>query len=553
MKHSIEKLKKFFTLEAERGYDNKAVHGGLEAMLDTWEAEARQDELGEELIQAVRARLRDYGRLSSDSRRDALKGLWNRIRREMGRDITPEVEKQDEPQTHAQAEPVTEEEPAVEIKSAPDDDIYASDDEDDEDFEEDDASPDTAEPPAPKRTEPRPKPDGPPAALEASVTVLDGIGPKTAERLERLDIHTLGDMLYHFPRRYDDYSRLKTINRLEYGDELTILGEVQSASVRKLHGGKRQLVEVIITDGTGALRVTWFNQPWITKTLKEGAQIVVAGKVEQYLGRYVMNNPEWELLDEKNLHTSRILPVYPLTAQISQRWLRTQMDKVVNYWALRVQDPLPEIIQEEAELLSLPDALLQIHFPDSYDALKEAQHRLAFDEIFYLQLGVVQQKRQWAERTATPFHVDDAWKQAQFGRLPYSLTAAQQNALEDIYKDLASGRPMNRLIQGDVGSGKTVVAALGIGAVLQAGAQAAVMAPTSILAEQHYTSFSQLLTGEDGLLAPEQIRLMIGATPTSEKEDIRRGLESGAIRLVIGTHALLEDPVQFQNLQAAVI
>ncbi len=156
--------------------------------------------------------------------------------------------------------------------------------------------------------------------------------------------------------------------------------------------------------------MTWFNQPWITKTLKEGAQIVLAGKVEQYLGRHVMNNPEWELLDEKNLHTSRILPVYPLTAKISQRWLRTQMDKVVNYWALRVQDPLPEIIQEEADLLSLPDALLQIHFPDSYDALKAAQHRLAFDEIFYLQLGVVQQKRQWAERTATPFHVEDGWK-----------------------------------------------------------------------------------------------------------------------------------------------
>jgi ATP-dependent DNA helicase RecG len=547
MKPSIEKLKKFFTLEANRGYDNKAVHGGLEAMLDTWEAEARQDELKEELIQAVRARLRDYGRLSPDSRRDALKGLWNRIRREVGKDITPEIEKKTSPEANqpqqperASESPPSKEEPAAEAKGEAEPAQQAKPEE-------------AASPLEPERPAPRPKPDGPPAALEATVTVLDGVGPKSAEKLTRLDIHTLGDMLYHFPRRYDDYTQLKTINRLEFGDELTILGTVQSTSVRKLHGGKRQLVEVIVSDGTGALRVTWFNQPWITKTLREGAQIVLAGKIEQYLGRFIMNNPEWELLDEQNLLTNRILPVYPLTAKISQRWLRTQMDKVVNYWALRVQDPLPDIIQEEADLLSLPDALLQVHFPDSYNSLKAAQHRLAFDEIFYLQLGVVQQKRQWADRTATPFQVDDGWKQAQYSRLPYTLTSAQQNALEDIYNDLASGRPMNRLIQGDVGSGKTVVAAFGIGAVLQAGAQAAVMAPTSILAEQHFSSFKEMLTGEGGLLTPDQIRLMIGATPNSEKEEIRSGLENGAIRLVIGTHALLEDPVKFQNLQAAVI
>ena len=408
MKPSIEKLKKFFTLEADRGYDNKAVHGGLEAMLDTWEADARQDDLAEELIQAVRARLRDYNRLSPDSRRDALKGLWNRIRREIGRDITPEVEKQAEPEPQAQREPAPapapaqdgnqDKEDAPDSKPSTDSDEY---DEYDEDEEEESIAPEVPIETAAKRTEPRPKPDGPPAALEASVTVLDGIGPKTAERLERLEIDTLGDMLYHFPRRYDDYSQLKTINRLEFGDELTVLGEVQSASVRKLHGGKRQMVEVIVTDGTGALRVTWFNQPWITKTLKEGTQIVLAGKVEQYLGRHVMNNPEWEPLDEKNLHTSRILPVYPLTAKISQRWLRTQMDKVVNYWALRVQDPLPEIIQEEADLLSsagCPAADPLPRFVRLRSKLPSTAWRSTRSSI--LQLGVVQQKRQWAERTA---------------------------------------------------------------------------------------------------------------------------------------------------------
>jgi ATP-dependent DNA helicase RecG len=546
MKPSIEKLQKFFSLEAERGYDDKAVFGGLEKMLDAWEAEARHDDLPEDLIQAVRARLRDYGRLTPDSRRDVLKGLWNRMRRELGSPSPeePPARQADEPvEKPAAVQPsAPEAEPATATETpAPEPQVIRK------------PTPTPARKPALKRRAPRPRPDGPPAALEASVTVLDGVGPKNAERLSKLDIHNLGDMLYHLPRRYDDYSQLKTINRLKFGDELTVLGTVQSTSVRKLYGGKRQLVEVIINDGTGALRVNWFNQPWILKSLKQGDQIVLAGKIDQYLGRLVMTNPEWEPLDEKNLHTNRILPVYPLTAKISQRWLRTQMDKVVSYWALRVQDPLPERLQVSADILSLPDALLQVHFPDSWDDLEAARHRLAFDEIFFLQLGVAQQKRQWSERTARPFLVDDAWKQLQFARLPFVLTDAQQRAFDDILADLASGHPLNRLIQGDVGSGKTVVAALGLAAVLEAGAQAAVMAPTSILAEQHYRSFSTLLAGEGGLLAPEQVRLMIGATSNAEKEEIRSQLASGEIRLVIGTHALLEDPVEFANLHMAVI
>ena len=539
MKPSIEKLQKFFSLEADRKYDNKAVMGGLEKMLDTWEAEARMDDLPEELIQAVRTRLRDYNRLSPDSRRDSLKGLWNRIRREIGRDITPEAEKETSP------EPATATEAKQTAPSSPPTGKTIA--------QEPVADPSPPPPRQKSKTEAQPKPDGPPAALDAPVTVLDGVGPKNAEKLNRLEITTLGSMLYHFPRRYDDYSQLKTINRLKYGDELTVLGSVQSSSIRKLHGGKSQMVEVIINDGTGALRVTWFNQPWIAKSLKQGSQIVLAGKVDQYLGRLVMTNPEWELIDEKNLHTNRILPVYPLTAKISQRWLRTQMDKVVNYWALRVHDPLPKHVQVDAKLLSLPDALLQIHFPDSWEDLKAAQHRLAFDEIFYLQIGVVQQKRQWADRTATPFTVEQGWLDTQLEKLPYRLTNAQQQALVDIFKDLASGRPMNRLIQGDVGSGKTVVAAYAAAAILIQNAQVAIMAPTSILAEQHYQSLTELLAGENGLLTPDQIRLMIGATPNAEKDEIRSGLENGEIRLVVGTHALLEDPVIFQNLQLAVV
>ncbi|MEN8241824.1 MAG: ATP-dependent DNA helicase RecG, partial [Chloroflexota bacterium] len=298
---------------------------------------------------------------------------------------------------------------------------------------------------------------------------------------------------------------------------------------------------------------SWFNQPWLSKSLSEGTQVVLSGKIDQYLGRLGMNSPEWELLDEKNLHTNRIVPVYPLTAKLTQRWLRGQMDKVVNYWALRVQDPLPKSLQESARLMDLPEALLQNHFPDSWADLKAAQHRLAFDEILYLQIGVLQHKRNWAELTSQKFTVEQTWLDAQLGKLPYQLTGAQQKALDDLRADLSSGHPMNRLLQGDVGSGKTVIAALGAAIVIENGAQVAILAPTSILAEQHYASFTKLLAGENGVITPEQIRLLVGATPEAEKNDIKAALESGEIKIIIGTHALLEDPVVFHKLQLAVI
>jgi ATP-dependent DNA helicase RecG len=528
MKPSIEKLQKFFKLEAKRDYDNKAVMGGLSQMLETWEAEARADQLSEGMIQAVVSRLRDYSRISPDSREDVLKGLWNRIRKDVGAgaqesDLPEESERDSKGQvkeTHAQKSEKSTQKPAKADRK-------------------------------PKKA--RPRPEGPPAAMDAAVTVLDGVGPANAKKLGNLGLNTLSDMLYHFPRRYDDYSELKTINRLKYGEEVTIIGTVQSVTSRKLRGGNRSMIEVIISDGSGALRINWFNQPWLLKSLSEGTQVVLSGKIDQYLGRLGMNSPEWELLDEKNLHTNRIVPVYPLTAKLTQRWLRGQMDKVVNYWALRVQDPLPESLRESAQLLDLPEALLQNHFPDSWEDLKDAQHRLAFDEIFYLQIGVLQHKRNWAELSGQQFKADQKWLDTQLAKLPYQLTGAQQKALADIRADLSSGHPMNRLLQGDVGSGKTVIAALGAAIVIENNAQAAILAPTSILAEQHFASFTKLLADENGVIAPEQIRLMIGATPESEKKEIKTGLESGEIKIVIGTHALLEDPVVFKKLQLAVI
>ena len=548
MEASIEKLQKFFRLEAERGYDNHAVLGGLERMLDRWEAEARADELSEDLIEAVVSRIRDYARLSPNSRAEVLEGLWRRLQ-QRSTEITPDSQQTQEAkatqeqapeQSHPPQETTSEAESQTQEASTP--------------SEEEEPKGDEPEEPAPQE----------PAALYAPVTVISGIGARTAQSLERLGLTTLKDMLYYFPRRYDDYSQLKPINRLQYGEVVTVIGTIQNINTRKIKGGKVALVEVMVSDGSGLLRVNWFHQAHMAKRLRIGTQVVLSGKIDQYLGRLVMNHPEMELLERQQLHTNRIVPVYPLTAQVKQRWLRRQINQVVTYWAHRVEDPLPNDIRQAADLVNLPEALLQIHSPDSWEHLKTARNRLAFDEIFLLQLGLLGQKRAWQDRDARVFQTVESWLQEQLKRLPFQLTGAQQQALADVRKDMASGRPMNRLIQGDVGSGKTIVAALAVALVTQHDSQAALMAPTSILAEQHYKSLLKTLAGvrnqsPDSVetagypLRPDQIRLMVGATPESEKQEIRAGLTNGNIKLVIGTHALIEDPVVFADLQLAII
>ncbi len=397
----------------------------------------------------------------------------------------------------------------------------------------------------------------PPGGLSADLTVLPGVGKKTAQLMQNLGLRTLEDLLFHFPRRYDDYSKMKRIIDLKFGDELSVLGTVKSAVNRQIKGGKLTMMEAVISDETGALRITWFNQPWLEKTIRPGTQLVVSGKVDLYLGRLCMTNPDWEPLEQEHLHTNRIVPVYPLTASISQKALRRMMHQTVTFWAPRLPDYLPETVRKQGNFMRFQEALQQIHFPDSAEKLRAAQERLAFDEIFLIQLGVLRQKRSWQSASATAVEVSDEWLAAQLDRLPFPLTQAQTRVLGEIRSDLRSGRPMNRLLQGDVGSGKTVIAALSAAMVAQLDAQSAVMAPTSILAEQHYRSLKRLLAEpqpeRSSPMQPEEIRLLIGDTPENEKQEIREGLRNGSIKLVVGTHALLEDPIEFHNLQLAVI
>jgi len=517
---SLEKLRKFFRLEHENGYNNTAIIGGLARMLDYWEGEARVDGLSEEIIQAVSGCLRSYEGLTPQGRAESLKGLWKRIA-----EAYPEVaQKSGAPQPARVPAAVTAQQPR---------------------------RPPARSRPAPARSAsvPAAKHSQTPAALEAPLTVLQGVGPRHAQTLATLGLHTLGDMLYYFPRRYEDYSQLKPIKSLWYGEQVTVIGTVRWLNTRQIHSGAASLVEAVLEDGSGSLRLTWFNQPWLVNRLRVGMPISVSGKVEQYLGRLVLNQPDWEPLEIEHLHTNRIVPIYPLTARITQKWLRALMNQVVTYWAPAVVDPLPEATRRAARLLPLGQALLQIHFPDSQEALQAARQRLAFDEIFFLQMGVLRQKQDWQQAEGRRFAVSDDWLGRRLQSLPFALTVAQQRALAEIRADLDSGRPMNRLLQGDVGSGKTVIAALAAAIVAQHGAQAAIMAPTSILAEQHYRNFVRFLPDRP----PQEIRLLIGATPESEKEAIRRALADGSLKVVVGTHAVIEEPVRFKDLQLVVI
>ena len=544
MQSSLEKLRKFFRLEHENGYTNTAVIGGLANILNFWEGEARNDQIPEELVQVVASTLQGYADQTPEARAEALKSLWKQIQEKVPEAATLKKQaplRSPKPPTEKieQSAPPAAEIP-VEARQA--------------------AGPKPAPPARSQRATPGRADSRPggvtskrPIALNASLTVLAGVGPRHASMLTRLGLNTLGDMLYNFPRRYDDYSQLKPIRDVFYGQQVTVIGEVTMVNSHPLRGGKMTITEVVINDGTGGLRLTWFNQPWLANRLKVGDAISVSGKVEQYLGRLVMSSPDWEPVEVENLHTNRIVPVYPLTANVTQKWLRKLMHQVVTYWAPKLTDHLPETIRQSADLPDLGTALLQAHFPDSDEKLQAARQRLAFDEIFFLQTGVLRQRRDWQSVPGRVFEVEEAWLEARLAALPFALTNAQKKALTDIRLDLKSGRPMNRLLQGDVGSGKTVVAALAAAMVNASGAQAAIMAPTSILAEQHYHNFTNVLAGENGLLKPGQIRLLVGDTSANEKEEIRTGLASGEIKIVIGTHALLEEPVTFADLQFVTI
>jgi len=403
--------------------------------------------------------------------------------------------------------------------------------------------------------------------LDEPITTLKGISANLAAKFRRLGVRTVRDLLYFFPRRHIDYSKRKTIAELRVGEEQTVVVTVWQAQEAIL-GGRRS-TEAIVGDETGNMRVVWFNQPYLAKKLRTNSQLVLSGKVSLFKGIKVFQSPEYEpLVGEDLTHTGRLIPLYPLTEGLSPRVVRRLVKETVDAWAPHLPDFLPEGVRRPAQLLELSEAIKQAHYPESERLKDSARRRLAFDELFFIQLGLLQRRRGWREGgKANPIEPDRKLLEAFLSSLPFALTQAQRRALEEILADLAKPRPMSRLLQGEVGSGKTVVATAALLATVAGGYQGAFMAPTEILAEQHFSNISRILAGvghqeeeepnirifSSLLPRPITIALLIGGMKTGEKKVVHQAIADGEVDIVVGTHALIQQEVDFRRLGLAIV
>ncbi len=388
--------------------------------------------------------------------------------------------------------------------------------------------------------------------LRSPVTSIKGIGKKMGETLSKLHIQAVEDMLFYLPRRYDDYTRLLPIARLQPEANTTVIGTVRGSHIRAGANGRKDFA-FDLDDGSGQLGVICFGQQWLRNKIRDGHQLVLSGKVTAYRNRLQMSNPEWEPLESDNLRARGIVPVYGLTAGLNGRRFRTMMYDAVNFWAARLPDYIPEAVLERTELADLGWTLKNLHFPEGWDHLAHAQRRYVFDELLLMQLAILGNRREWQAVHAEPLPVDDDWTETFLSAVfPYELTNAQRRSVNDIMGDIALDVPMNRLIQGDVGSGKTAVAITALAAAFQAGKQAALMAPTSILAEQHYHSVRETLANMPGERQPN-VALLIGALSKIERDEVYAGLIDGNIDIVVGTHALIQGGVAYNDLGLAII
>ena len=392
------------------------------------------------------------------------------------------------------------------------------------------------------------------------IETIKGIGPKRSASLHKADIHSVLDLLRYYPRRYIDRTKEATIGDLREGEEGMVLGTVRSVELRRIRGN-RTMVNVKVTDATGTLAVTFFNQPWRAKQLYEGLPVVLFGKAEVYRNSMQMSSPIVDLIGDQ---TGKIVPVYPQSekAKIASadvaRWVGETLRRSVDR---TIADPLPEWVRSEQKFIDRHTATFSIHEPETMAEVAQARRRLVFDELFAIQLELVQQQR---IRQETEVGVDHEATGALTGQmvdgLEFSLTGAQERVIDEILTDMHDDHPMHRLLQGDVGAGKTLVALYGLLSGVEGGFQGALMAPTEVLAEQHAIGVKKLLDGlmvEDtmSLLSerPLRVELLSNGVPMADRKRILAQTQSGEVDILIGTHALIYDSVQFFNLGMVVI
>lgn len=394
----------------------------------------------------------------------------------------------------------------------------------------------------------------PPAALDPRYTLgtevmyLKGVGPKMAELLERIGVSTLADLVSHLPFRWEDRTQLVTAESAPEGEFVVIKGLLGKTGVRSPRKGLH-IVTCPLHTVDGVVDLVWFNQKWILNSLKKGMEVYCFGKFERKYRRGQMSSPELELASDENRLAGRWVPVYPTTARMSQKWLRSLMFQAVPSLAPQMVDPIPTEIRKQRDFLGKGQALLEYHFPTAAVGLAEARRRLAYEELFLLQVEISLQRRTRELEPRLTCYEQDKMKPEEFFRLlPFRPTGAQSRVAGEIVSDLLSNTPMNRLLQGDVGSGKTVVAAFAAWSAIQQGYQAVIMAPTEILAEQHFQKLKELLE-------PAGIRIgfLSGSVKKKQKDEVKRQLAAHELDLAVGTHALIQPDVEFARLTLVVV
>lgn len=390
--------------------------------------------------------------------------------------------------------------------------------------------------------------------LFSPVQYLKGIGPRRAELLKKFGITTLEDLLYYFPRRYEDRSIMVPIAQLECGKVATVVADIVSLHARRGFKGGFDLLEVGVADETGRTFAVWFNQPYLKKYFKIGERIILYGKPQAYRDRIQMSSPEFEVVQEdgaESLDTNRIVPVYSLPQGFSQKIFRKIVNAVLEKHLSALTEVLPFDMRNRHRLSNIAKSLLNIHFPQSEELRRQAYERLSFEEFFIYQIPLILRKLKRKEKKGIAFDIDDLFLDLFTGSLPFELTDSQKKVIEEIKADMRMPVPMQRLLQGDVGSGKTVVATVAGLAAVSSGCQAAFMAPTEILAGQHY----EKLRAQFSVFSKKKIRVGLLTSSLSEKQrkKVYQEIEEGEIDIVVGTHALIQEGVVFKKLGLIVV
>ncbi len=407
---------------------------------------------------------------------------------------------------------------------------------------------------------------------------LKKVGPTYLKRLRQLKIETIGGLFLHFPHRYDDFSQISPISQLKKGQLATIQGRISKIKSGRTWQRRLNITEAMIKDESGTIRAIWFNQPYLIQTLKQGKTVNLAGKVVFAGQTLCLSNPVYETVtpQKETVHTGRLVPIYHETVGLSSRYLRYLIKPLLPLTG-QINDFLPEPIKKEFKLIDLAEAVRQIHFPDNFRSAEAARQRLAFDELFLIQLNNLRQREKLNQEKATIIPFNQKLIKSFVQKLPFKLTDDQRKAAWQIFQDLAKPKPMNRLLNGDVGSGKTIVAAMAGLAAAKDGYQVALMAPTEILAKQHFQTFSEflkktnlkivLLTGSEvqGLPLRTTLSPKANTYPTrlalrAKKEErslnrsqLKKQITDGQIDILIGTQTLIQKEVNFKNLALAIV